>query len=430
MNTDTSGDTFDYKTTMQPERPWVVDWHQRFVYRHINALRGGTGMYSGDPEMAAARPQEHRWVFGDGKTANVCLPFEHSLAAIRNVSNLTCNVPQMILLTGWQYEGHDSKYPAWGEVCPHLKRAEDDTALESLRWLFREARSYNCLVTLHVNMFDAYADSPLFDEYVEKDIIAKDLDGNPIIGNRWSGMDCYHISYVQEWKHGLAQKRIDGLLEMVPELRENGCVYLDAFLGARMKDQEGPISPYLGYSKEDEAAAMRKILRYWREQGVDPGVEHAWGMRVDRCVGLTPYVAASHGQYDLPDSLMTTSPYHAAFHAPAPPVEFVERFCLETLPYLYHNNPDANYDYGSIHEATDICVPALWCDEPTLIAYSKTGHGRKKWPLPPAWRTYAAVQVSRLTVEGPVPRERLPIEPGGIYLSLAPGEAVCITPVL
>ena len=40
-------------------------------------------------------------------------------------------------------------------------------------------------------------------------------DGNPIIGNRWSGMDCYHVSYVPELKHGLAQKRIDDLLEMV-----------------------------------------------------------------------------------------------------------------------------------------------------------------------------------------------------------------------
>ena len=111
-------------------------------------------------------------------------------------------------------------------------------------------------------MFDAYADSPLFQEYLDKDIIAKDLDGKPIVGNRWSGMDCYHVSYTQEWKHGLAQKRIDDLLEMVPELRENGCIYIDAFLGARMKDQQGPISPYLGYSKEEEAGTMRKILRY------------------------------------------------------------------------------------------------------------------------------------------------------------------------
>ena len=429
MTKEQSGDYYDYKKTMQPEQPWNVDWHQRFVYRHMNATRGGTGMYSGDPEMAATRTSGHRWIFGDGKIAEVCLTFEDSLEVIRRVSNLTCNMPQTVLLTGWQYEGHDSKYPAWGEVCKYLKREEDATALDSLRWMFREARKYNCLATLHVNMFDAYADSPLFQEYLDKDIIAKDLDGNPIIGNRWSGMDCYHISYVQEWKHGLAQKRIDGLLEMIPELRENGCVYLDAFLGARMKDQEGPISPYLGYSKEEEAGTMRKILRYWKDQGVDPGVEHAWGMRGERCVGLTPYVADSRHIYDLPDSLLTTSPYHAGFHDPRIPGDFFQRFCLETVPYYYKNHPDANYDYGPIHDPTEICMPALWCDEPTLIAYSKEGYASKKWPLPPSWSGLKEVQVSRLTVDGPETRDRVPVVPGGIHLTLAHGEAVCITQV-
>ena len=431
MNTKTepSGEYYDYRQTMQPERPWRVNWHQRFVYRHMNARRGGTGMVSGDPEMAAARPPENRWVFGDGRTAQVCMTFADSLEAIRRVSNLTCNVPQMVLLTGWQYEGHDSKYPAWGEVCRHLRREEDATALESLRWLFREARRYNGLVTLHVNMFDAYADSPLFQEYLDKDIIARDVAGKPIIGNRWSGMDCYHVSYTQEWKHGLAQKRIDDLLTMIPELRENACVYLDAFLGARMKDQQGPISPYLGYSKAEEARTMRKILRYWQDQGVDPGVEHAWGMRDERCVGLTPYAADSRHLGDLPDPLYTTSPYHAGFHGVNPPTDFLQRFCLQVLPYYYKNNPKANYDYGPIQDPADVCMPALWCEQPTLIAYSKGGFANRIWPLPPEWSGTTEVVVARLTTEGPQARDRVSTEPGGIRLSLLPDEAVRITPV-
>ncbi len=428
MSSEMSGEYYDYTRTMRPERPWLCDWHQRFVHRHMNALRGGTGMYSGDPEMAAARPAGCRWVFGDGKIAEVCMTFKDSLEAVRRVSNLTCNIPQTVLLTGWQYEGHDSKYPAWGEVCKHLKREEDATALDSLRWLFRKAREYNCLVTLHVNMFDAYADSPLFQEYLDKDIIAKDLDGKPIIGNRWSGMDCYHVSYTQEWKHGLAQKRIDDLLAMIPELRENGCVYLDAFLGARVKDQQGPISPYLGYSKQEEACTMRKILRYWRERGVDPGVEHAWGMRVDRCVGLTPYVADSRSQGDLPDSLLTASPYHAGFGGVNIPENFLEEFCLKMLPYHHRNHPKANYDYGPIEDPTDLCMPALWCDEPTLIAYSKRGFTNRSWPLPPEWSGVTAVQIARLSTDGPIPRDRVPVTPNGIRFSLLADEAVRITP--
>lgn len=423
-----SGDYYDYRKTMRPERPWIVDWHQRFVYRHMNALRSGTGMHSADPAMAAARPRGHRWTFGDGKIAELCMTFEDSLEAIRRVSLLTCNMPQMVLLTGWQYEGHDSKYPSWGEVCRYLKRNDDPTALESLRRLFREARAYNCLVTLHVNMFDAYADSPLFQEYLDKDIIAKDLDGKAIVGNRWSGMDCYHISYTQEWKHGLAQKRIDDLLERIPELRENGCVYIDAFIGARMRDQLNPISPYLGYGKEEEARTMRKILRYWRDNGVDPGVEHAWGMRSERCVGLTPYAADSRHIDDLPDPLFTTSPYHAQFDGVNLPPDFVERFCLETLPYYHRNHPAANYDYGPIQDPTDLCMPALWCETPTLISYSKHGFAGMKWPLPPEWRGVREVQISRLSVDGPQPRNRVVVEPNGIRFSLAAGEAVCIRP--
>lgn len=428
MSSEISGDYYDYKKTMKPERPWVVDWHQRFVYRHMNALRGGTGLYSGDHQMATARPLGNRWIFGEGKIQEVVLTFEDSLEAIRRVSNMTCNMPQIVLLTGWQYEGHDSKYPAWGEVCKYLKREEDETPLESLRWLFREARKYNCLVTLHVNMFDAYSDSPLFEEYLEKNIIAKDENGEAIIGNRWSGMDCYHISYVEEWKHGLAQKRIDNLLAMVPELKENGCVYLDAFLGARMKDQQGPISPYLGYSKEEEAEAMRKILRYWREQGVDPGVEHAWGMRGERCVGLTPYAADSRHLYDLPDPLFTTSPYHAGLNDVRLPSNFLEEFCLKTLPYHYRNHPNANYDYGPIHDPNDLCMPALWCNEPTLIAYSKNG-SHQRWPLPPEWSEVKEVKVSQLSSEGPKNKETLPVTPEGIFLNLGPNEGVQIVPI-
>jgi len=128
------------------------------------------------------------------------------------------------------------------------------------------------------------------------------------------------------------------------------------------------------------------------------------------------------------DSLYTTSPYHAGFDGVNPPADFFERFCLETLPYYYRNNPNGNYDYGPIHDPADICMPALWCDEPTLIAYSKGGFTNVKWPLPPEWSDVSEIEISRLTAEGPEPRERASTEPGGISFSLLPNEAVCITP--
>ena len=148
-----SGEYYDYTVTMKPERPWLLPYHQTLIYRIMHCIRDG-----------------------EGNMQEVFLTFEESLEVIRRIYHITCGVPQVVYLTGWQFEGHDSKYPSWAEVNRHLKRAGDETAVESLRWLMREARRHNCKVSLHVNMFDAYQDSPLWDLYLEKDIIAKDKD--------------------------------------------------------------------------------------------------------------------------------------------------------------------------------------------------------------------------------------------------------------
>ncbi len=430
MTNEPSGDYYDYTKTMQPERPWLVDWHQRFVYRIMHALRGGLGKKTANAEMTAKRPWQHRYVYGDGKIANLCLTYEQSLEVIRRVHNLTCGMPQVVLLTGWQFEGHDSKYPSWAEPSEHLKRPQDANAVESLRWLIREARKYKCLATLHVNMFDAYEDSPLFQEYLDKDILAKDKDGKPIIGNRWSGMDCYHVSYTQEWKLGLAQKRIDDLLEMLPEVQENHCIYIDAFLGARVAQQKGPISPYLGYSFEEEARTQRKILRYWRDKGVDPACEHVWGLRLDRFVGLQPYSAAQMELIaDLPHALYTSSPFHAEFRDVTPMPEFNERFSLRTLPYYYKNHPAGTGELSSMIDGTDICMPALWCESPTLIAYSKEGYESRSWQLPADWRGVGGVSVARLGIGDPVQIDQIPVNADKIRLQLPADATVKITPV-
>ncbi len=431
MRTEPSGDFYDYTKTMQPERPWLVDWHQRFVYRIMHAMRGGLGTKTANPKVTARRPWEHRDVFGDGKIAYLCVNYEDSLEVIRRVHNLTGGMPQVVLLTGWQFEGHDSKYPSWTEPSEHLKRPQDASAVESLRWLIREARKYNCLATLHVNMFDAYEDSPLFKEYVEKDIIAKDTAGQPIVGNRWWGMDCYHVSYTQEWKHGLAQKRIDDLIAMLPELQENQCVYVDAFLGARMAEQKGPISPYLGYSKEEEARTQRKILRYWRDKGIDPACEHVWGMRVDRFVGLQPYSAAQMELIsDLPHALYTSSPFHPEFRSTTPMPEFNAGFFLKTLPYYYKNHPEGTGDINSMVDGTDICMPALWCKSPTLLAYSKEGYVSRQWTLPQSWGDLQGVEVCKLAVDSPQLLGLCPVLKGTITLTLAADTSVMITPAV
>jgi hypothetical protein len=430
MKKEQSGDYYDYTKTMKPEKPWLVKWHQKYVYRIMHAMRGGTGTYSADPEMAAARPPGNRYVFGEGKIRELFLTFEDSLEIIKRVHEITCGTPQIVLLTGWQFEGHDSKFPSWASVNKHLKRPQDETALDSLRWLIREARKYNCIATLHINMFDAYADSPLFDQYAAKDILARDRDGKLIVGNRWWGMDCYHVSYTQEWKHGLAQKRIDDLLDMIPELQEGHCVYVDAMLGARKAEQQGPISPYLGYSKEEEARTMRKIFRYWRDKDMDVAGEHVHGIRVDRFIGLQPHTASQMEHIkEIPDELFCGNPAHFGFTSITQTEEFQEKFWLEFLPWFNKNNPNGVDDPNSMRDGTDICMSALWCKEPTLIAYSKDGYESKTWELTGEWKQLKKVALAKLTPEGPEPIGEADVTDGVLTLSIEKNQGLKITPL-
>ncbi len=115
MNGEPSGEYYDYTITMKPERPWLLPYHQTLIYRTFNCSRDG-----------------------DGNMEEVFLTFEESLEVIKRLYHLTCGMPQVVYLTGWQFEGHDSKYPSWAEANRHLKRAEDETAVESLRWLMRK----------------------------------------------------------------------------------------------------------------------------------------------------------------------------------------------------------------------------------------------------------------------------------------------------
>jgi hypothetical protein len=366
---------------------------------------------------------------GDGNVAEIFLNFEETLEIIRQIYHLTCGIPQVVYLTGWQYNGHDSKYPAWGEVNERLKRAQDETAVDSLRWLMREARKYNCRVSLHLNMFDAYQDSPLWDLYLEKDIIARDLDGNPIAGNVWSGMTCYHVSYTQEWKHGLAQKRIDGLISMLPELVDSATIQIDAFLGARKADQNGPISPHLGFSKEEEAKTQRKIFRYWRDRGIDVTSEWVLGIRVDYFVGLQPWAFASSQNdliADLPNDLYCTTPMAIEFRAvPEDGAELLEQFCLEFVPWYYANNDAAKGDQPTT-DGTDVVMPALWCDEKTLVAYSKEGYDSKSWKLPRDWDGVKRIVLERITPEGTEPVGTTVVNNGAVNLHMEKREALRI----
>lgn len=333
-----SGDMYDWTRTLAPESPWRHAYHQTLVMKLFLCRRRG-----------------------DGSVDRVFLTFAEALDVLARIDRLTPGVPKIAYLVGWQHHGHDSKYPDWSVVNATLKRAEDATARDSLRWLFREAKRHHTTISLHVNMIDAYEDSPLWAEYLARDVIAKDVRGRPIPGETFDGVQSYQISYAQEWRLGLAQRRILGLLEMLPELRESGTIHLDAFHSMRPSGVGEPITPYLGIPHEEEVATQRRIFRFFRQQGIDVTCEGGmYWLRTDPFIGLQPMAwhfraqnfVEEHwrgkpaGFEGLPPSLYCGTPFNAEPIVMADSVElpgFVESVKTRLAPWLVRNRvPTAN----------------------------------------------------------------------------------------
>ena len=301
----------------------------------------------------------------DNGNNTVYLTFEEALKVIVKMDNLSLGIPKIIYLVGWQYNGHDSKYPAWFEVNSALKRGKDETALASLLWLMEEAKKYHTTVSLHINMFDAYPDSPLWDTYQANDIIAKNQDGSLREGE-WG----YPISYAQEMKTGYAQKRIDSLCALLP-ISATGTIHIDAFHGwapigengpGKRPFIKGPISPFLGYTVEEEAEAQKQIFKYWASKGVDVTSEGAFFLREDNFAGLQPmswwvdwgledymkwpasYYSGGTDSRDL-GKIFGTSMHgeDIARNDPKNLNGFKKEFCNRTLVWYYLNQLDRMY---------------------------------------------------------------------------------------
>jgi hypothetical protein len=421
-----SGDYYDWRKTGRPERPWFHKYDQSLVMKIFLANRTD-----------------------EGRGCQVYLTFEQALDVIERLDRITCGAPKIVYLVGWQYNGHDSKYPAWAEVNQRLKRTQDATALESLKWLMREGKKHHTTVSLHINALDAYDDSPLWQEYLDKNIIAKGKSGAPLKGIVWNGQQSYPLSYAREWETGCAKRRIDGLIKMLPELKEAHTIHVDAFHtyppmpppppGERDEGFKG-ISPFLGYGPEIECAAQRKTLRYFRDYGLDVTSEHSAGGRLEPFVGLQPmaWIYESPAP-DIPPSLYCGSPMRAESEIRTDPKQLpglLEQFCLKAAPEIWANAWRENHGGRAPEESErlqvvqgeDCCVPLMWRKEPGLVAHSRRGYASKTWKLPDDWRQVKTVRLASVTVETIKEAGTATVKDGGLMLTLGAGQAMLITP--
>ena len=415
----------------------------------------------------------------NGKSEVFCT-LENALEIIRKVDNLTSGMPKIIYLVGWQYNGHDSKYPAWFEGNEKLKRPQDSNALESIKWLMKEAKKYNTSVSLHINMFDAYEDSPLWDEYVKQNIIAKNKDGSLRKGE-WG----YPVSYAREWETGYAQKRIDSLCVLLP-VQEAGTIHIDAFhswapIGEKGPGErpfvKGPISPFLNFTVQDETKAQENIFKYWASKGIDVTSEGVKFLRETAFDGLQPmawWIDFSPEEYIKwpasyycggTDNRFSGKLFGTSIHGedifkndPANLSGFLNEFLTKTLPWFYLNRlericyvSDGNNKKvvftGNVEtkiendnfcliqsgkklvENGDVFLPALWTVKPGIVAFSESGFENKTWKLPDEFYDVTGFDVFEITLNGNQFIQKIKSKNHEITLNLKPGKGVILIPV-
>ena len=416
-------------------------------------------------------------------TLDSVVTFEQALEIIRQVHRLTGGIPQIVYLVGWQYDGHDSRYPAWGEVNHRLARKEDAGAAESLRWLMREAAAFQASVSLHINMCDAYPDSPLWEEYIREDLLNRNEDGSLMLGGIWDGVQSYLVSKTREWKSGHAKKRIDALVEMLP-LARAGTIHIDVFRPCP--------SPYHKVSFDDEVATMIEILHYWHKLGIDvtqewfhhefaglvPMVYHLSLSETNRlryppsvvCGGGSAWNQCHRVVKSVKEENVWPSPdlgcvYEEAWgHSLEHDImgldfvaDFADVFYTRTLPWHFLNRHPviqhlqtretyevhfADHVKTSIRksdrrchltqgdrlmaENTDLLLPAPWAGQ-DYLAYSREGCCRT-WDLPPEWNGATRVAVQQVTPTEVRPLPAIPITGKQITLKLNPRQALSLRP--
>jgi hypothetical protein len=289
-------------------------------------------------------------------------------------------------------------------------------------------------------------------------VILKGADGRPLEGELMGGMQSYQISYAQEWRTGLAQRRIDELSELLPELIVAGTVHIDAFHSVQpVRPSMQPArpgndqlsSPYLGITTQDEIAAQRKIIRYWRRKGVDVTSEDDTNhLKPDPFIGLQPMAWWFDPQdflvFDwfhkpanfigLPATLFVGTPMHAEEEIKRDPVHLTglaQQFCEKVVPWYYANSTAPKEEgFNWTPNEHGVFIPALWRPA-TVVACTMAAMGPHvisdaRWRLPQSWGKVDSVKVMEVTVDGLKPLGTQLVQDGLVELTLRPGNVIAI----
>lgn len=449
-----SGEPYDYTQTMQPERPYMLDYSQMMMMK----------FHLASPDRKGG--------------SQVFLSYDDALEYIKGLDAISRGLPKVVYLVGWQYEGHDCKYPAMDEFNETLKRPEDATAADSFFWLREQASRYNTIVSIHTLISDAYTDSPLWHDYVKNGFICRDANGDFVSPGILNGQPMYYVDNYTEWKKGWLQKRLDRVVDLC-RIQDVKTIHIDAF--------QPHENVYLDVTYDMAEEVCRKVIRYLRDKGIDVTGEFWHGTtRNDTYIGLQAGAwwndLTCHERAAIPASLSAggrsgqfswnTNPEAAFLFGDnmmaettldaityngigkrAVWAELKSDFCLMTLPYMYYNRhtvveyqADAKRviysdgltaDYGrqtvtqgnmTLRDRNNVFIPALWVkDRREIIAYSANGYNGRRWVLPADWAGVTEVTMCPLDENGVGDPVTLPVTNNSVTFSLSSGRMAVIS---
>lgn len=193
--------------------------------------------------------------------SHVKLTFSEALQYIKKIDNITQGITKIYYLVGWQYLGHDDKYPDFFEVNEALKRPEDKTAYDSFKWFCEEAKKYHSVISVHINFNDAYDNAPSFGEFVKNKALIRKKNGKIDPIENYNGRKCYKTCLKTYWETGLFKKMFDRFVETFPFIAETGTIHVDNFQCYKN------YAPYISIREMQDA--RREMIKYVHDKGID-----------------------------------------------------------------------------------------------------------------------------------------------------------------
>lgn len=402
---------------------------------------------------------------------------------LRQIDCITRGIPKIVVLGGFQQNGHDHTYPWWAPVDDSFTAPGRRKGKEALIWLMEEAKKYNTTCTFHVNPFDAYMDSEKWNFYEENDLLCRNTDGSLVKGDIWWDRQSYFVNMVNEWNAGVTKQRIDAFIEQVPLVKETGVLYFD-------NETQYPPSLYHYVTKEDQISAIKKAAEYLKtEYGIQLIGEYAdtnlygvcslgvtwdwWASLNINQMEVAPYIACggrdgTHdelygGQIDLTKrrfQVFGASVQLEDTQFQRDPFKVARELSHHTYVYFYLNrllrqnlstngyemtlslsdSVDSRWEGDNVHrlyrdrklmkEGHDVFVPVFWVNHLEIMAYSVKGR-TGIWHFPREWTGIEKVDIYTFNEDFTGLRlleQDRKINKNQIYLSQEPDRAQIIVP--